>query len=39
MILESLKQYMFLMIILKITINMNMENDEQNHLAEYIKEF
>ena len=39
MILENLKQYMFLMIILKITINMNMENDEQNHLAEYIKEF
>ena len=38
MILENLKQYVFLIIRNNI-INMYKENDEQNHLARYIKEF
>ena len=38
MILENLKQYVFLIIRNNI-IDMYKENDEQNHLARYIKEF
>ena len=39
MILENLKQCVFSNEIRNNIINMYMANDEQNHLAKYIKEF
>ena len=39
MILENLKQYMFLVMKLKIILLMSIANGEQNHLSKHITEF